>query len=187
MSNVSTWFQHIIEKNNLTNIFDTGFIYTWDTNVSFDKVDGFVNKTIELMDENKRVVSEFNGDILDIRKLKPGNYSMEITYKLDVPKNYVEFIQRLEKKYNVRLTSREMGILALQATMYEDPKRGKVRKWRETKSTMYLPFNVQIKNVEGDTFYQSKFTTPFSNGLFYQMGINENGVSKKIKIDFEIK
>ena len=50
----------------------------------------------------------------------------------------------LEKKYNITLTDREKGILALQPTMYIDPQRGNVRKRRESKSTIYFPQNISI-------------------------------------------
>jgi len=47
-----------IEKHNLINIFKSGYIYAWDTNTSFDKVDGFVTKHVQIKDKNDDLVKE---------------------------------------------------------------------------------------------------------------------------------
>jgi hypothetical protein len=72
---------------------------------------------------------------------------MNINYTLNVPNYYISFISSLEKKYAITLTDREKAILALKAAPYEDPKYGKVYKWRETKSTIYFPKNITIHSV----------------------------------------
>lgn len=51
LSNVSTGFNAVLNKHNLTNIFDSNYIYFRDTNVSYNKVDGFINKHIQINDE----------------------------------------------------------------------------------------------------------------------------------------
>ena len=41
----------VLTKHSLQNTFKTGVMYAWDTNVSFDKVDGFVTKNIQITDD----------------------------------------------------------------------------------------------------------------------------------------
>ncbi|HCY21486.1 TPA: hypothetical protein DIC40_06660 [Patescibacteria group bacterium] len=107
LSNVSTGMQETIQKNNLINTFKTGFMYAWDTNTSFDKVDGFVTKYIQIKDANNDTVKEMRGDIIDINDLSKGKYTMGISYELKVPDQYIAFIKGLEKKYDIEITDRE--------------------------------------------------------------------------------
>lgn len=186
LSNVSTWMQETIQKNNLINTFKTWYLYARDTNTSFDKVDWFVTKHIEIKNLENDLVKEMRGDIINIRDLDQGKYNMEISYELKIPEQYIKFINSLEKKYNIKITDREKWILAIQASVFDDPKRWKVTKWRETKSTLYFDKNVTINKVEWDILYNEKFTTPFANGLFYQMLIDTNNTKKSIKISFDV-
>ena len=184
LSNSQTGLNDILKKYDLSNEFSSGKIYARDTNVSFDKVDAFVHKYIELTDHAGKVVLEQKWDILPISELPSGDYTLKITYELKVPGDYMDYIHSLEKKYDITLTDREKSILALQSMMYKDPKRGEVRKRWESKSTIYFPQSITIDQVKGDMFYQEKFYPPFANGLFYQMGINQNNTSKSITIKF---
>ena len=187
LSNISTWFDAMLQKNNLTNVFSTWNIYAWDTNTSFDKVDWFVSKDVQIVDENRQIILDTHWDILSLKWFKPGTYKMNINYSLNVPNYYISFISSLEKKYAITLTDREKAILALKSAPYEDPKFGKVYKWRETKSTIYFPKNITINSVTWEIYYYEKFNAPFANWLFYQMWTNENNTSKTITINFELK
>ena len=51
LSNVSTGINMILNKHNLTNIFDSNYIYLRDTNVSYNKIDGFITKHVQINDE----------------------------------------------------------------------------------------------------------------------------------------
>jgi hypothetical protein len=184
LSNWNTWLNAVLQKYNLSNTFSTWKIYARDTNVSFDKVDAFITKSQELTDANNRVLLDQNWDILPIANLPVGDYTLKITYELNVPQSYMDYMHSLEGKYGITLTDREKWILALQPTMYIDPQRGNVRKRRESKSTIYFPQNIAITKVSWDIFYQAPFTAPFANGLFYQIGINKNNTSKSITIQF---
>jgi hypothetical protein len=148
LSNAQTGLTNILKKYDLSNEFSTGKIYARDTNVSFDKVDAFVHKYIELTDSAGKVVLEQEGDILPISQLPSGSYNLKITYELKVPASYVDYMYSLEKKYDIRLTDREKSILGLQSMMYKDPKRGEVRKRRESRSTIYFPQNFTIDQVK---------------------------------------
>jgi hypothetical protein len=111
---------------------------------------------------------------------------MEISYELKVPEQYITFIQNLEKKYEIQITDREKWILAIQSSIFEEPNGKKVTKRWETKSTMYVDKNVSINNVQWEILDQKKFTTPFANGLFYQILIDTNNTKKSVKIEFTI-
>ncbi|MEI6118547.1 MAG: hypothetical protein WCP92_04930 [bacterium] len=51
LSNVSTGLNATLTKHNLTNIFDPNYIYFWDTNTSYNKIDGFLTKHIQINNE----------------------------------------------------------------------------------------------------------------------------------------
>ncbi len=187
ISNVSTGLNATLTKHNLTNIFDQNHAYFRDTNVSYNKIDGFVAKDIKIYNEQGTMQQESKKDIVDIHELKNGKYTITVSYLFEIPKYYPTFIQELEKKYEIQITDREMAILGLKSGMYEEPWFGKVRKRRETKATIYFPQYIKILNVTGDIYYQAPFYAPFANGLFYQMGSIENNSTRAIKIEVEVK
>lgn len=167
-SNVSTGFMNTLTKHNLTNIFDPNYMYFRDTNTSYNKIDGFITKHIQINDEQGIIQKDSKNDIIDIRDLKNGNYTINIYYTFKIPEYYPTFIKDMEKKYEVQITDREMAILGLKSGMYEEPGQGKVRKRWETKATIYFPQYIKVTNVTGDIYYQTPFYAPFANGLFYQ-------------------
>ncbi len=114
-SNVSSGFNDIIKKHNLTNIFDPNHIYFRDTNVSYNKIDSFVTKHIQINDEQGNIQKDSKDDIVDISTLKNGKYTINIYYKFEIPEFYIEFIKNLEKKYEIEITDREMAILGLKS------------------------------------------------------------------------
>jgi hypothetical protein len=187
LSNASTGFNQLLKKHKLTNVFDTWSIYAWDTNSSYDKVDWFVKKNIQIIDMKWKVCLDVDSDIVRISKLAKWEYIMNISYTLDVPSNYISQMHQFEKKYGVKLTDRELWILAMQPTEFDDPKYWKVYKWRETKSTVYFPKNITVSDVQWETYYRKRFEPDFANWLFYQMGINTNNTSKTIKIQIKIE
>ena len=50
-SNVSTGFNAVLNKHNLTNVFDQNYMYFRDTNTSYNKIDGFITKHIQINNE----------------------------------------------------------------------------------------------------------------------------------------
>jgi hypothetical protein len=75
----------------------------------------------------------------------------------------------------------------LKSGVYDEPGQGKVRKWRESKATIYFPKYITVTEVTGDIYYQAPFYPPFANGLFYQAGSIENNSVRGIKINITIK
>ena len=187
ISNVSPQFEGLLAKNKLSNVFDPHNIYFRDMNASYDKVDGFVHKDIRINKQGGDTIIDSEKDIIPIDKLGSGLYTIHIKYTLSIPPYYETFIHRLEKKYEITLTDRELAILALKPGNYEEPGFGKVKKLWETRSTVYFPQNIHILNVTGDMYYHTTFTPPFANGLFYQAGSTENNTMRNIAIDIEVK
>jgi len=186
LSNVSTGFNAVLNKHNVTNIFDPNYMYFRDTNVSYNKIDGFITKHIQINDEQGMIQKDTKSDIIDIRDLKNGKYTINIYYKFIIPEYYPTFIKELEKKYEIQITDREQAILGLKSGLYDELGQGKVRKRWETKATIYVPKYITVTNVTGDIYYQAPFTPPFANGIFYQMGSIENNTTKTIKINITI-
>ena len=184
LSNISTGLNTFMKNNRLETVFSTGSIYAWDTNNSFNKVDWFVTKKIQIKNDIWDVLLESYSDVISINDLPSWTYNMQITYTLDIPKEYFDFIIWLEKKYWITLTERERSILALQPARYDpDP----VEKWWETKATVYFPFNIDILDTKWEIFNNKYFVAPFADGLFYQMRINDNHSSKSLNIKFQKK
>jgi len=186
-SNISTGLNATLKKHNLNNTFDDDHVYFRDTNVSYNKIDGFLTKHIQINDEQGNIQKDNKSDIIDIHDLKNGKYTINIYYRFSIPEYYTTFIKDLEKKYEIQIKDREMAILWLKSGMYEEPWFGKVRKRWETKSTIYMPQYITITNVTWDIYYQTPFYAPFANGLFYQMGSIENNSLRTIKINIEVK
>jgi len=184
LSNVSTGMNNFLLENQLMTKFSDENIYARDTNNSFDKVDGFVTKNIQIRDKDGNVLIDTQNDVVSIEDLNPGKYKMVIAYSLNVPSYYYDFIASLEKKYGVKIEDREKWILALKPAQYAPQYP---EKWRETKSTVYFPLQVDILNVEWDYMDQKYFSAPFANGVYYQMRNNENHTMKRIEVEFLVK
>lgn len=188
ISNISTGFLNTLNKHNLTNVFDSKNIYFRDTNFSYNKIDGFVSKHIQITDQQGMIQKESkNNDIIHVNDLKNGIYTIKISYEFSIPDFYKNYIADLEEKYEININDREMAILGLKSGMYEEEGFGKVRKRRETKATVYFPQYITVANVTGDIYYQAPFTAPFANGIFYQAGSIENNTTKTIKMTIEVK
>ena len=61
------------------------------------------------------IQKDSKSDIIDIRNLKNGNYTINIYYKFGIPEYYPELIKSFEKKYEIKITDREMAILGLKS------------------------------------------------------------------------
>jgi hypothetical protein len=187
LSNVSDNLQNILLSHNLKTVYNTWNIYARDTNTSYNKVDAFVEKNIQITDNHWKIIIDTDNDIVDISKLESGErnqYTMKIYYTLNVPNNYKKFIRELESEYEIEMTSRELWILAMQPAKYED---NIYAKRMETKATVYFPLNSDILEINWQQQEYKEFTAPFANGLYYKMLINENNTTKSIEIKFEIK
>jgi hypothetical protein len=83
----------LLQKWQLTTIYDDRYLYTWDTNNSFGKVDGFVEKNILITDQDNNIIIHHNNDILPLDALSSDTqYTLNISYSLNVPTYYQNFI-----------------------------------------------------------------------------------------------
>lgn len=181
LSNVSDNLQNILLNHGLKTVYNSWNIYAWDTNTSYNKVDSFVQKTIQIINGNGSVVLESNNDIIPINDIEKWNYKMKICYTLNVPNFYMDYMHNLEERYNIKMTDRELSILAMKPAKYEDTTYAK---WMETKSTIYFPLNYELWELKWQFKDYSKFQAPFANGLYYKIMINENNETKCLEIDF---
>lgn len=187
-SSISPQFDGLLAKNKLSNVFDPRYIYFRDTNASYNKIDGFVQKSITVHDSDGIELRATDRDLISTDILQTGKaYTISISYKLDVPTGYQDQMKELEEKYDVLLSGRENAILGLIPGNYNELWFGLVKKRWETKASIYFPPNIHILNVTGDLYYSTAFYPPFANGLFYQMGSIENNTTRTVKIQIQVK
>lgn len=183
LSNVPQSFDQFLIDNHFNNTFNNKNIYTRDTNTSYNKVDGFVTKTNQITNNKWIIISETQNDIIDIQWLQSGDYQLQITYTLNVPQNYTNFIKELEQKYKITIQEREQSILAIRPAKYTDDAE---EKRRETKATIYFPLQMTINKIQWDLFKSDYFQTPFANGIYYKSKILNNNTTNTIKINFTV-
>lgn len=181
LSNVSDNLQNVLLNHWLKTVYNSWNIYARDTNTSYNKVDSFVKKTIQILTDQQSVILETENDIIPVQNLQNGKYQLKICYTLNVPNFYINYMHNLEEKYNIKMTDRELSILALKPALYEGNNQ---EKWTESKSTIYLPLNYNITEVYWNQDEYAKFQAPFANWLYYKMHINENNETKCIEINF---
>lgn len=180
---ISQGLNEVITKYNFTTIPNNHTLYSWDTNKSFNKIDEFVTKTITIRDAiGDILIEQMNYDHINIKELPNGSYTMEINYKISIPRHYKEYIKQLEENNNITLTDRELGILSLKPTIAED---GIQRFW-ESKSQLYHPNTVTITNITGDIGH-TRFTSPFWAGIDYTVTTTDDNTTKQVFIDFTLQ
>ena len=173
---------NILTKYNFTTIPNNHTLYSWDTNKSFNKIDEFVTKSIIIKDRiGDIMIEQTNNDQVNIQSLEKGNYTMEINYKITIPRYYKDYIYQLQDQYKITLTDRELGILSLKPTIDME---GVQRFW-ENKAQLYYPSRVQITHISGATD-PIDFTTPFGAGIDYTLNTQEDNTTKQILIDFTL-
>ena len=181
LSNVSNDLQNFLLDHNLKTVYNSWNIYAWDMNAAFNKVDSFVKKTIQIIDANWSVISETENDIISVEDLQAWSYSLKICYSLNVPNFYMNYMHDLEKKYWIKMTNRELSILAMQPVAYED---AVYSKWMETKWTVYLPLNFTVWEINWVQEESKTFQAPFANWVYYRILIKENNDTKCVNINF---
>jgi hypothetical protein len=181
--NISEDLNNILTKYNFTTIPNNTTLYSRDTNKSFNKIDEFVDKTIIIRDHIGDIIKEHNNlDQIDITTLQKWSYTLELTYDINVPDQYKDFISLLERKNNVILTDRERGILSLQpSTLFDNDN---IPRLRATRSQLYYPKNINIISTSWDLFNPVLFDTPFWKGFEYSLETAKNHIKKTITINF---
>ncbi len=174
LTDVSGPFHGLLRRGNLTTRFEEKHMYFWDSNISFNKIDTFVSKIIQIIDANGKPVIETMDEIVPIEKLSPGEYTVHIYYSLHIPDYYREFIRSLNKKYHIALTEREEHILA-------------IRPDRSSRGVVYFPSSATVSNATGDYYHFSTFSTPFANAAYYKTKITQNDARNEITFQITIQ
>ncbi len=185
LSNVSTGLNNFLIDNNLQNVFSTGKIYAFDTTRSYNKINSFLSKNIQILDSGWNILIDTQNDIVDIsKKLKKGwLYTMKIIYSLSIPPYYTDFIRSLEKKYWIKMTDRELGILWLEMNHLDVENEDL---WWKSNSLIYFPLSTKILVSGWDNYFQKIFNSPFSRILFYKIKIKHNLETKIFNVKFKL-
>ncbi len=163
-----------LRRNNLTTRFEQETAYFWDSNISFNKIDQFIDKEVTCFDEKEKVfINELNKDIISLLALTPGERTCKIKYTLFVDEQYTDYIQSLETQYWIKLWWRELHILWLNPA----------RDWR---GVVHFPKNIDIFQITWDTYESEFFETPFSNALMYKSLIQYNWWSANVFVRFRV-
>lgn len=171
---ISSWFNSFLENKWLITYYNENKLFFWDYNNGYNKIDRFVSKLIEIYDTNWNLIISSNNDIVSIDKLNKWIYNIKISYSINIPKNYINFINNLEKKYSIKLTEREIHILWLNNL------------W-DTRWLIYFPKNIEIINSSWNTYESNLFYTPFSQNLYYKIKSTSNNSIKNVDIKIQIK
>lgn len=158
-------------------------LYLWDTNISFNKINDFVVKTTTITNSQWDSIIESNNSMIPLSKLAKGDYTMKITYDVNVPDFYKNYIIWLEALYGITMTDRERGILALEAT---DNYPDLITRLFAVTSQIYYPANATLKVSRWDWFHIIPFTSPRGKGLEYKIQTDQNKVSPSISFDMTI-
>lgn len=174
LTDISGPLHTVIREGNLTTRFEEDTMYFRDSNISYNKIDQFVHKTIRFYNSQGDIVQQSNHDIVSIKHLPPGKYGVTIQYSLQVPPRYNVLIDALKQKYLIELTDREQHILGLS---YE----------RATRGVVYAPKHMLLSGLSGTLYHHEAFETPFSTNLYYKTKIRGNGISNVIEFQVEIR
>ncbi len=178
LSNTSHWLNQVLEKYGLQNNYQKSKIYLRDTNNAYNKADRFITKEVVIQQHGKVIMHELNNDIVDISALKPGIYELQILYHLNIPNEYKRFIKELEKKYSIKLTEREEGILGLWPTV-NNIIRGS--KW-----IIHLPSNREVSVAKWNIKDEQIIQTEFSKATIYTTEMIEENSTNIINLTFQV-
>lgn len=165
------WFKWWLQKNMLTTRFEKDNMYIRWSNTSFNKIDRFVSGSVQIKDSWWVVIQAFDDTwVLPFEQLDPGFYDIDVSYSLNVPYEYHSLIHSFEQKYDILLWDREKHILWL------------THIW-QNRGVSYLPDDIEILEITGDTELSWIFATPFeAHGAWYVMNIKENWWSMTVTL-----
>jgi hypothetical protein len=171
-----SWPLHgFIRRNNLTTRFESDRMYIWESNISFNKIDNFVEKTVWCFDVVwNDILHATNMHILSFEQFTSGAYTCKISYELAVPEEHFARIARLEALYEIQLTERERHILWVLPN-------------RDTRTIIHLPQHALITAITGDLYDQEIFSTPFSSAWMFKTFIWQNNWSAHVFVSFLIE
>lgn len=181
---ISSGLGDLLTNYHFTTIPNNKTIYSRDTNKAFNKVDEFITKDIVIRNTIGDIVHEQrNHNHIPIHMLDEWLYTLEISYTLHIPDQYIATIHRLADEHEIVLTDRERGILSLWPT-YDQ--YGNPRLW-STRSQLYYPSFVTLRNLSGNLIDTTLFTTPFGQWIEYALETDQNKTTHRVVMELEIK
>lgn len=166
-----TW----LRQNKLTTRFEDAHAYFRDSNIVFNKTDSFVSKEIALFTQSGEQIGFWTGDIVSLPPMtEDKRYTFLVSYTLQVPEQYHDFIRWLNEEFGLVLWPREEHILGLSHV------------WA-TRWNVYFPQDIVVTSMQWSVSSKREFQTPFSNNAAYEMRIEGNGNTAQVRIDIEKK
>lgn len=146
-------FRDFLVEHNLKTIFKENKWYFWDFNYSFNKIDWFIDKYIQVYN-NGEIIKETTNEVIDFDKLPEWELRFVIIYSFTLPSMYIDYMNNLEEKYDIQLTEREEHILALDPVI-------------QNMGQIYLPKDTEVLDVSWNLRSQEVFETWYSNNVIY--------------------
>lgn len=100
-----------------------------------------------------------------------------ITYTIAVPESYKNYIFWLETQYGIKMTDRERGILALEAT---DNYPDMITRLWSTRSHIYYPHTIDLSVIGWYGFGTEYASTPRGKIMQYKLETATNNDTKTI-------
>lgn len=170
---ISWPFHGYIRRNNLTTRFEENTAYLRESNISFNKIDNFVDKEVSCFTGDWTILLEnTNTDIFSLLPLWSEEHTCKITYTLAVPQEHIDFMRQLEDQYDIEMWTREEHILAMRPN-------------RDSRIIFHIPPEYTIKQLSWDSYETEIFQTPFSSAAMVKLLLEENNTSSTIFVTFE--
>lgn len=170
---ISDNFNKFIVDNNLKSVYKENNILLYDTNISWNKSDKFVQRISNLYDNKWNLIRNIIWDEIDISTIPNWTYKLDILYSYNRTNSYYNKILELENNYWISMTDRENYILWLK-DIYK------------SRALIYFPKYVSIRNISWDSENNKTFETKFSNNITYETEITRNNSINKITLDITI-
>ncbi len=169
------WLEGWLRQENLTTRFEKDRAYSWEANTSYNKIDNFISKMIRISNNKGDIWYDGPEDIIDLAWLPLWEWNFDITYRLEIPREYRNYMLKLERGYGVELTDREKHILALNPI-------------RESRGLLHLSNEFDILSIGWDIISWRDFKTPIpTHTAWYMVGIEFDGWSAQVNISVEKK
>lgn len=157
-------FHSFLKENDLTTRFDENVLYWWDSNISFSKTDGFVDRNIECIPiacKSNYCEPKNWKERIDIGEFQSWDtLSCTKSYEFIVPNSYIELISSFENEFWVVLWSREEHILWINRTWW-------------TRWIVYIWNQRSLSWLGWDIYDESVFPTPFGQWITYKIWMDQ--------------
>jgi len=152
-----------LREAHLTTRFEQDTAYIREANTTYNKIDEFVAKDVQVKNSDWDVMIQGELDRVPVAQLPAWEWDIHIKYNLSVPSPYRQAIASYERKYGIQLGDREKHILSLTPL-------------REARGLVHLSTQFEILEVSWDITAWRDFNTPIpTNTAWYMVEITEDG------------